>query len=84
LPVIILRLSDTQMEIVRVSAESRGQKLQTWVSRACDSAALHQAHGGDVAVRAVLDRLGGVTGNGALPPKKPRAARRNAKKRSAG
>jgi hypothetical protein len=81
MPVITLRLSDTQMEIIRVSAESRGQKLQTWVSRACDAAALHQAHGGDAAVRAVLDRLGGVASNGA--PKKTRAARRNAKKRSA-
>jgi hypothetical protein len=80
MPVITLRLTDLQMEIVRIAATTRGQSLQVWVSRACDAAAMQQAmrEGGDL--KTVLDRTAGVESNGA--PTTTRAARRKGKRGS--
>jgi hypothetical protein len=80
MPVITLRLTDEEKAHVDLAAETRGQSLQTWLVRLVRAGLMQQAMREGGHLKVALDRLAGVAGDG-VP--KTRAARRNAKKRSA-
>ena len=78
--VITLRLTPDLHSVIRVCAGERGQSLQTWLVRAAEAAAMHQAQSpGGEAAKAALDRLAKIRPQQPPPTRRVKALARTLK-----